>query len=238
MRLPTFTDLYYAGPSNIGNPDLLPEEAKNLDFGVIFNKGIVQASLTSFNTWGMNSIDWVRKSDTLKWQPMNVTQVATYGVDAMIKFNLGQLNNRTFFIKNLSLQYTFINKGATSNDYQSRYVMDYLRHKFVLGIHHKIYKNISATWKLRYQHRNGNYMLWDADTKNDILTPYSTYTLIDARIFWKAKTWVVFADVKNIFDIKYVDYGNVYQPGRWFSMGIKKGFSFGKNNRAAVLEAN
>jgi len=228
MRLPTFTDLYYAGPTNIGNPDLRPEEAQNFDFGVVFHKGVVNASLTSFNTWSNNSIDWVRMEDTIKWQPMNVNFVETYGIDAMVKLDLGRLNNRKFFIKNVSLQYTFINKGALSTEYQSRYVMDYLRHKFVLGIHHRIYKNISASWKLRYQKRNGDYMLWDADAKQDIRTPYEAFTLIDARIYWKAKGWTVFADVKNIFDIDYVDYGNVMQPGRWFSMGVKKQFSFGK----------
>ncbi len=228
MRLPTFTDLYYAGPTNIGNPDLLPEEAQNLDFGVVFSKGIVKASLTSFNTWGNNSIDWVREADTLKWQPMNVTKVEIYGIDALVKLDLWKLNHRRFFIKNVSLQYTFINKSATSNDFESRYVMDYLRHKFVLGIHHRVFKNISATWKLRYQQRNGDYMLWDANAKKDIRTAYGAYILVDARVYWKAKSWTIFVDVKNIFDIDYVDYGNVMQPGRWFSVGVKKSFVFGK----------
>jgi len=26
-----------------------------------------------------------------------------------------------------------------------------------------------------------------------------------------------------------VDYGNVMQPGRWFSVGVKKHFLYGKN---------
>ncbi|MCK5856399.1 MAG: TonB-dependent receptor [Bacteroidales bacterium] len=228
MRLPTFTDLYYAGPTNIGNPELLPEEAMNLDVGASFHKGIVKASITSFNSLGKNNIDWARTSDTLKWQPMNVTQVETYGIDAQVKLYLGKLKSNTFFIKNISLQYTFINKGALENDYESRYVMDYLRHKLVLGIHHRVYKNISASWKIRYQKRNGDYMHWDADAKQDILTPYGAYTLVDARIYWKLKGWTIFADVKNIFNIQYIDYGNVYQPGRWFSVGVKKSFNFKK----------
>ncbi|RUA28112.1 MAG: hypothetical protein DSY76_04630 [Bacteroidetes bacterium] len=228
MRLPTFTDLYYAGPANIGNPDLVPEEAVNFDFGIVFHKGIVDFDLSSFNSLGHNSIDWARLTDTVKWQPMNVTEVETYGIDAQLKLNLGQLNKHGFFIKNLTLQYTFINKGATSDGYQSRYVMDYLRHKMVLGVHHRVYKNILASWKLRYQQRNGEYMLWDADAKHDVLTPYGAYTLLDARVYWKAKGWMIFADIKNIFDIDYVDYGNVMQPGRWFSVGVKKHFLYGK----------
>ena len=237
MRLPTFTDLYYAGPANIGNPDLLPEEAVNFDFGLEFRKGIVNGSLTSFNTLGDNSIDWVRKADTLKWQPMNITQVETYGIDAMLKFNLGKLRHNRFFIRNVSLQYTFITKGATADNYESRYVMDYLRHKLVLGINHRIYKNIAASWKLRYQERNGNYMLWDANAKADILTPYGAYTLVDLRVYWRLKNWMIFTDLKNLFDVQYIDYGNVLQPGRWFSVGVKKNFTFKKKLDVKLLEA-
>jgi len=230
MRLPTFTDLYYAGPANIGNTDLLPEEALNLDFGAVFKKGITKIALTSFNSMGSNSIDWVRKSDTQKWQPMNITQVRTNGVDAMLKFDLGKLYNRKFVIQYLSLQYTFINKSATTNDYESRYVMDYLRQKMVLGIHQRVYKEIYAAWNLRYQLRNGDYMLWDNETKTEHSTPYGDYTLVDFKLYWRSKGWTVFAVVKNIFDVDYVDYGNVMQPGRWFSVGVKKRFEFGKSS--------
>jgi len=231
MRLPTFTDLYYAGPVNIGNPDLLPEEAQNFDFGIAFQKGIVNSYLTSFNTWGINSIDWVRKSDTVKWQPMNITQTETYGIDVALKLNFEHSKRiNKPFIKTVSLQYTFINKGARTKvfEYQSRYVMDYLRHKFVLGMHHQVYKNISVNWKLRYQKRHGDYMFWDADKKQDIQTPYGAFSLVDVRAYWNVKGYLLFVDIKNIFDIEYVDYGNVIQPGRWFSIGIKKRFTKSK----------
>ncbi|MFN5694441.1 MAG: TonB-dependent receptor plug domain-containing protein, partial [Bacteroidota bacterium] len=34
QRLPTFTDLYYSGPSNLGNPNLLPESARTIEMGL------------------------------------------------------------------------------------------------------------------------------------------------------------------------------------------------------------
>ena len=225
LRLPTFTDLYYSGPANIGNPDLIAEEAVNFDLGVNFNYGILDVNLTSFNSIGNNSIDWVRKSDTDKWQPMNLTRTETYGIDISSRFKLEELNNGNFFVNNIIVQYTFIDKYSNTEGLSSAYVNDYLRHKFVFGVDHKIYGNFSANWKLRYQQRNGNYMFLD-DAGNDVLTPYGDYTLLDARVNWKSKGWMIFADVKNIFDTQYIDYGNVLQPGHWFSIGVKKELNF------------
>ena len=227
MRLPTFTDLYYAGPANIGNPDLLPEEALNFDFGVSYNFGVISLDITSFNNFGTNNIAWVKENPSdEKWQPKNLTSVQTYGVDTGINFALGSLNDNNFFIENLSLQYTYIHKEFDSKAFEANYINDYLKQKLVLGIQHRIYGDFSANWKLRYQDRSGNYMLYDADTSRDILTPYDDYVLMDIRIMWHKDSWNVFADVKNIFDVQYIDYGNVLQPGRWFSVGIKKEFGF------------
>jgi iron complex outermembrane receptor protein len=221
LRLPTFTDLYYQGPANIGNPDLKPEEAWNLDLGISYASGILKASVTSFNSVGSNSIDWVRRADTLKWQPMNVTRVETYGLDMQLDLALGRLMEGRFFIRNLNLQYTFINKNSSSGDYQSHYVLDYLRHKLVLRLNHRIFRNIYASWTMRYQQRNGNYMLWDESTGTDRQVPYGDYTLVDLRMYWKARNRMLFIDFKNLFDVHYFDYGNVLQPGRWFSVGLK-----------------
>lgn len=225
LRLPTFTDLYYAGPANIGNPDLIPEEAINFDFGINLTYGILDLNLTSFNSFGNNTIDWVRSSDTEKWQPMNLTNTETYGFDASTKFRLGELNNNNFFINSIVIQYTYIDKITDSGNLSSAYVNDYLKHKFVFGANHTIYRNFSANWKLRYQQRNGNYMFLN-ESGNDIPTPYGDYTLLDARVNWKSKGFMIFADVKNIFNTQYIDYGNVLQPGRWFSLGVKKDINF------------
>jgi len=227
LRLPTFTDLYYSGPTNIGNPDLTPEEATNIDFGINYTVGILNFNITSFNSFGKNNIAWVKETETSeKWQTQNLTNVQTYGVDISAKFNFGELFEGSFFVQNASLQYTFINKNFDFDAYQSNYINDYLRQKFVFGIDHRIYKNFSANWKLRYQERSGDYMLFDKEANYDILTPYGDHTLLDTRIMWQNDGWIIFADVKNIFDIKYIDYGNVMQPGRWFSLGVKKDINF------------
>ncbi len=80
-------------------------------------------------------------------------------------------------------------------------------------------------------------MLWDANAKADILTPYGAYTLVDLRVYWRLKNWMIFTDLKNLFDVQYIDYGNVLQPGRWFSVGVKKNFTFKTKLDVKLLEA-
>ena len=40
LRMPTFTDLYYKGPTNIGNPDLKPEKAATIEGGVKWSSSV------------------------------------------------------------------------------------------------------------------------------------------------------------------------------------------------------
>ncbi len=40
----------------------------------------------------------------------------------------------------------------------SAYVSNYLRHKFTLSVEHRIIKNLTFSWNMRYQERAGNYL--------------------------------------------------------------------------------
>ena len=217
LRLPTFTDLYYSGPANTGNPELKPEEAININASVIFKKDILKSHISLFNTFGNNSIDWVRLSDTLKWKPMNVTKVVTTG------FNMGaslDLNDKNIIINMLSVQYTFINKNSSAGNYQSHYVMDYLRDNIVITAGFTIYKRLGTDWFYSFKHRNGNYLKWDNETGKEEQIPYGYYNIVDVRIYWKNRKFMIFSDIKNLFNVNYYDYGNVLQPGRWFYLGL------------------
>src|SRR5690606_4111743 len=60
MRLPTFTDLYYNGPSNIGNADLKVEEAISYEAGIKYNAHQWFVSAAGFIRRSTNLIDWAR----------------------------------------------------------------------------------------------------------------------------------------------------------------------------------
>jgi iron complex outermembrane receptor protein len=224
MRLPTFTDMYYNGPSNIGNPDLLAESQISYEIGSNLKGILYDFSASIYINDAKNSIDWVRKNDTVKWQPINVTNVLSYGTDLSFTIYPSRMNNSKFnWINNVSFKYSFIDKETSSAEYMSHYVMDYLKNKFVVNLNHKIYKSISIDYLLHYHQRVGQYLHYDADSKTETPQNYNPYTLLDIQLNWQFKGIHLYANISNVFNIKYQDYGNVIQPGRWFSLGVKKG---------------
>ncbi len=219
MRLPTFTDLYYNGPSNIGNSDLKAESQIAYQLGSYIKMKLFDVNVQVFYNDAKNSIDWVRKADTIKWQPINVTNVQSYGFDVGISLNTDIF--RTNFIRNISLNYSYLNKNSSSAEYQSHYALDYLKNKFIINLEHKIYKDFSLGYIYRFNDRVGEYQHYNADSKSFVPKEYDAYSLLDLRLNWRHKSWHIYADLSNVFDTKYQDYGNLIQPGRWFKLGAK-----------------
>ncbi len=224
MRLPTFTDLYYQGPSNIGNPDLVAESMISYQAGGKFNFNAFNFSVQAFYNDASNSIDWVRKTDTDKWQPMNITNVKSYGFDIGVQLNAKQLNMD--FIKRIGFNYSYLDKETSSPDFESHYVMDFLKNKFEFNLEHTVYKNISLGYLFHYYDRMGEFQNYDPSSSQYSTQAYNDYGLLDLRLNYKIKAWHIYADLKNVFDEQYQDYGNIIQPGRWFSVGAKYSFNY------------
>ncbi len=229
MRLPTFTDLYYAGPSNIGNPNLVPESQITYQGGGKYTNKGWEVKANVFTNKADNTIDWVRKNDSVKWQPINVTKVETVGFDVAVSVSPERANwEKMTWIKFASLKWAYNNKTTSSPDYQSHYVLDYLKNKVVFTFEHKLYKSFYMGYNVRYQQREGQFLYYDAVTLSTTPQDYQPFTLVDARLNWKNHNWLVYASLNNVFDIKYQDYGNVIQPGRWFRVGVRKTFGLKK----------
>ena len=97
--------------------------------------------------------------------------------------------------------------------------MEYLRHKFVAALDHQIWKNLSATWSLRWQDRMGNYIKYASPTDVGTLVSYEPYALLDLRIQWKTPKYKIYVEGNNLTNHTYYDLGNVPQPGFWFKAG-------------------
>ncbi|NOZ35194.1 MAG: TonB-dependent receptor [Chlorobi bacterium] len=218
VRLPTFTDLYYDGPTNKGNPDLQPETALNYEVGIkYFTKGL-HSNISVFRRNGKNTIDWVRLSDTVDWQAQNITELQVTGAELSVNYTF--LPNSVF--KNIRFSYAYTNITKQSRKYISKYALDYLNHKAVLSLNHKLYKRFSANWNLRYEDRNGSYSVYDLKTRTYTgEEEYKPYILTDVRVLWKSKKIEVFADASNLFNVKYHEFGNILMPGRWVKAGIR-----------------
>jgi iron complex outermembrane recepter protein len=120
FRLPSYTDLYYHDPANIGSPNLQPETAWSYEGGVQWNRGGKWlADATAFVRRERNGIDYVRDSPTSIWRAMNFQRINWSGVESSLTYRLrdGQ---------SLNFQYTYLH-GAQDQlgEMQSKYSFNY-----------------------------------------------------------------------------------------------------------------
>lgn len=216
FRVPTFTDLYYVGPTNLGNINIVPEEAISYEAGIKYGNKYLIAEAVYFIRDGKNIIDWVRVNDEVKWESRNITELTTKG----IQFNF--ILSPSFFAKHelpihrIRLSYANIDITKSSADFNSKYAMDYLKHKISLNISHKLIDNINLNWHMTYQDRSGSYL----DFSSGLETPYDPIVLLDTRLYWEINNWNVYLEASNLFDISYFDISNVTMPGLWIKAGL------------------
>ena len=218
-RLPTFTDLYYQGPANIGNPDLKPETSVTYEAGSKYFDRQNYFTGSLFLRQSKHTIDWIKFHLDDKWQPQNLTQLQTLGfeVTATRKFNKG-------FLKKVVLSYTYLtmDKKETQN-FISKYVLDYLKHKAHLEIAHNFLYHTVLYWTLIYKNRNGQYLNYINNHYQ--LLNYKPYTVTNLKLNKQFNRLRIGLSIENLFNIKYNDLSYIRMPGRWlifeFSYKVK-----------------
>jgi iron complex outermembrane receptor protein len=103
---------------------------------------------------------------------------------------------------------------------QSQYSLEYLRHKLTASVLMHIMSRLDLNVKYRFQDRMGSYTTIDGEVRN-----YHPYSVVDARLSWNADTYNIYIEADNLLSHRYVDYGNVPQPGCWVMAGMKVHFS-------------
>ena len=58
------------------------------------------------------------------------------------------------------------------------------------------------------------------DTNGKVLA-YRPYSIVDGQLSWNASTYSIYLEANNLLNHRYVDYGNVPQPGLWIMAGMK-----------------
>ena len=208
FRYPTFTDLYYQGPTNIGNPNLKPESAITYELGVKHSNGTSTSHISGFLRDAKDVIDWVKLPTDEKWQSANHTQITTYGVEAAYSY---VPKEKEHFIKRLGVSVLLQHSDKSSDELDSYYALDYLRAKINLSFDHRVYRGLSANWTLMQQDRAGTYTHFASGDQRG----YSAFAILDAGLTWQNERLMLGLNVHNVLDMVYVDLANVEQPGRW-----------------------
>lgn len=205
FRIPTYTDLYYVGPTNIGNDMLEPEKAVNYEAGFKLSKNGFIAELVYFNRHTDNLIEWTREDSEGPWKPQNFNEVTFQGVEAGFQYRFEGTQN-DLQLREVSLSYNFIDANLIEKEgIETRYSLTALRHQLISGFQLAFKNNIELTAKMRYIERMS-------------LDPYF---LLDARLdFNRLKKFSFFTEVSNISNTDYIEAGTVQMPGRWARAGM------------------
>ena len=211
-RLPTFTDLYYSSATQKGNEHLNPEKTFNSEINVLGKYEQWQFRNAYFFRYGYEIIDWVRLPTEDFWHSENLSDVKSFGVDFSVIYYF-----RNLFVEKVRAEYSFMNVDKQSDNYQSLYATDYLKHQLKFGIDHRIWKNLSASWFVHLNDRSGTYLR----SLDNVELEYKPYVLCDLKLSWRTEYYTLYAEANNLFDTEYFDFGELPQAGRWLKIGVR-----------------
>lgn len=199
FRLPTYTDLYYHDPANLGSPDLRPESAWTFEGGgdVHFSRG-VRGEITVFHRRERDGIDYIRRDPADIWRAANFARLRFTGVEAAlgIEARAGRFD----------VSYTALSgASAATQGWLSKYVFNYPAHNAALawvgtlpgGWIHRMRVGVLA------RQARSPYALWDA-------------SLVRARGPLRP-----FVQLTNITDTRYEEIAGVRMPGRGVMAGVE-----------------
>jgi outer membrane cobalamin receptor len=204
FRLPTYTDLYYSDPANLGNPLLKPESAWDFEGGPEWNSGgRITAQLTVFNRREHNDIDYVRASRNTPWQATNINYIAFVGVETAVQFRLPKSQE-------VALAYTALQANEeVQPGLTSKYVFNYPSHNAVFSWLGQFKNVVSIRTRVGATQRVGQsaYPIWD---------------LAASRSQGRVRPYVQFSNLSNT---AYREIPGVVMPGRSVIAGAELVFS-------------
>ena len=223
-RAPSYTELYYSGGGSQGNSNLKVEKATTYELGGKYLSNVLTVQSAVFYRMGENIIDWVKvNANDENWVSQNLTNINAIGVDFLAKINLKEVVGERFPINSILLNYAYLDMDLSSQDYLSRYVLDYLRHSASFTVNHNIIKGLTTNWQFNFQYRNGSYSPFtqekDGWAYREPLA-YEPFYLVDLKLNYKLKQFTFYTQAKNLFDVKNQNIENVFLPGRWISGGL------------------
>ena len=217
LRMPSFTELYYSVGGHKADKYLKPEEMQAVEGGVKYSSRWLTAQASIFHHHASNMIDWVmdiREADPI-WQSVNHTKVNTLGEEFSLSMDLANIIHLPSSF--LHLAYCHLHQQKLEADYlQSQYSLEYLRHKLTAQLRMHLTESLELTLGYRWQDRMGQYTTIDGEIKD-----YHPYSTVDTRLSWTKNSHSIYIEGNNLTGHRYVDYGNVPQPGCWITGGLK-----------------
>jgi len=200
FRLPTYTDLYYNDPANLGNPLLKPESAWDYEGGLEWKPGgRLSAQLTVFQRRDRNDIDYVKAALSDPWQATNVQSLVFTGVEASVGWRISPSQ---------LLQLGFTGLHGSTQEFPgliSKYVFNYPSNNAVVSWLGEFRNVIAARTRVGITQRVGQdaYAVWDISL---------------ARATGRIRPYI---QVANVTNTGYQEIPGVVMPGRSLAAGAE-----------------
>jgi iron complex outermembrane receptor protein len=200
FRVPSYTELYYEDPANLGNPNLRPERAWSYESGIDWNPAARwHGDLAVFERRERDGIDYYRASPEDLWQALNINSLNFTGVESSLRFAASRSQTVDFRYSWLDGSEDTIPLGET------KYTFNYPIHSGVLAWQASVAGRFLLRTRLGVLDRRseGVYALWDVD---------AAYTRGSLHPF---------VQMSNLTSASYQEIPGVAMPGRTVIGGVE-----------------
>ena len=200
FRLPTYLDLYYSDPSTVGNADLKPESAWNVEGGADwFASSHTLLTSTVFYSRQHDTIDYERASAAYPWQATNVSGLRFTGWENAAIWQPDAANH-------LKASWTLLSGARQAlNGLESEYVFNYPVNNASLEGTHVFRDGVMLHTRVGI-------------TERYALNPYAVWDVAAARERGRLRPYVRLANLGNT---GYQEVTGVQMPGRTVIAGME-----------------
>ncbi|MCF7877297.1 MAG: hypothetical protein K9M14_03105 [Candidatus Omnitrophica bacterium] len=202
-RVPSFTELYYNSPSNIGNSSLDIQDSDNYQIGLKYAPiKTIKLYLDFFLRKQSNTIDWVKDQSADPWEAKNIGSLEARGFDFY-----GELKFKNSFWKILGIGYTYLDLNKGHNFNLSKYVFDYNQHKII------------TNFGFDFSGINSNIIV-----KFSKPIARDKYTTVDLKLSKQFSNFKLSLEGINIFNQDYQEKTDIEGIGRWYKVSLTYNF--------------
>ena len=204
-RVPTYTDLYYVGRTDLGNENLVPEEALSEEAGLKYFGTSFNAYVAVFNRSSNNLIDYTKENEADKWEATNLKSLNSKGAE----LNVSSRFKSGLYTQNINLGYTYLDENLSDvKTAYSKYVINSLKHHFTATFRSQFLKNVSQSIVYKFAERASG----------------TSYSVVDVQATLTISALELSIIGNNVFNAEYVETGFVPMPKGNVLVGVKYSF--------------
>ena len=203
--MPTYTDLYYVGRTDLGNENLVPEEALSEEVGLKYFGASFNAYVAVFNRSSNNLIDYTKENEADKWEATNLKSLNSTGAE----LNISSRFKSGLYTQNINLGYTYLDENLSDvKTAYSKYVINSLKHHFTATFRSQFIKNLSQSIVYKFAERSSG----------------TSYSVVDVQATLNISDLELSIIGNNIFNAEYVETGFVPMPKGNVLVGVTYSF--------------